>query len=273
MISLFTDIKWLSTFPNIGSIGLTRNVVSKPSHAGEKDSIDLQPKKPYLAGEKSDNVVNMGTNNSSFASVLNVGGKPKIVADSAQTIILDDECIMERDLSCTLMGKIKDINALSNLYVILTNEGFGNVKLTYLGGFWVLIDVGSLSSKENFLKHVGVASWLIELLPATNSFVSKVRLVWIYVEGLPIKSWTSNTFAKIVSPWGVLSDVDVADDSSLPFKRLCVVTKPHIIINDTIKVIIKGQAYWIRVKELEAWSPNFNNKFYEDSSSDDESVD
>ncbi|GJT25808.1 RNA-directed DNA polymerase, eukaryota [Tanacetum coccineum] len=215
------------------------NVVSKPSRAGEKDSIDLQPKKPYLAG------------------------KPKIVADSARTIFLDDECIMERDLSCALMGKIKDINALSNLYVILTmgkikdinalsnlyviltNEGFGNAKLTYLGGFWVLIDVGSLSSKEKFLKHVGVASWFIELLSATNSFVSK----------------------------GVLSDVDVANDSSLPFKRLCVVTKPHIIINDTIKVIIKGQAYWIRVKELEAWSPDFNNEFCEDSSSDDESVD
>nr|GEY27259.1 RNA-directed DNA polymerase, eukaryota [Tanacetum cinerariifolium] len=53
-----------------------RNVVSKPSHAG----------------------------------------KHKIVADSARTIVLDDECIMERDLSCTLMGKIKDINDLSNLY-------------------------------------------------------------------------------------------------------------------------------------------------------------
>nr|GEU52221.1 hypothetical protein [Tanacetum cinerariifolium] len=220
-----------------------RNVVSKPSHAGEKDSIDLQPKNPYLASEKADNVVNMGTNNSSFASVLNARGKPKNFADSARTIVLDDECIMERDLSCALMGKIKDINALSNLYVILTNEGFG------------------------------VASWFIELLPATNSFVSNVHLVWISVEGSPIKSWTSNTFAKIVSRWGVFSDVDIADDSSLPFNRLCVVTKPHIIINDTIKVIIKGQAYWIRIKELEAWSPDFNNEFCEDSSSDDESVD
>nr|GEX15700.1 RNA-directed DNA polymerase, eukaryota, reverse transcriptase zinc-binding domain protein [Tanacetum cinerariifolium] len=121
-----------------------RNVVSKPSHAG----------------------------------------KHKIVADSARTIVLDDECIMERDLSC---------------------------------GFWVLIDVGSLSSKEKFLNHKGVASYFTKLLSATNSFVSK----------------------------GVLSDV--ADDYSLPFKRLCV--------------------------ELKAWSLDFNNEFCEDSSSDDESVD
>nr|GEX54157.1 hypothetical protein [Tanacetum cinerariifolium] len=213
-------------FANKAACG-RRNGVSKLSHAGEKDSIDLQPKKPYLAGEKANNV----------------------------------------------MTWIKDINALSNLYVIFTNEVFGNVKLTYLGSFWVLIDVASLSSKEKFLKHVGVAAWFTELLPATNSFVSKVRLVWIYVECLPIKSWTSNTFVKIVSPWGVLSAVDVADVSSLPFKRLCMVTKPHIIINDMIKVIIKGQAYWIRVMELEAWSPDFNNEFCEDSLFDDESVD
>ncbi|GJR20985.1 RNA-directed DNA polymerase, eukaryota [Tanacetum coccineum] len=247
LIDLLSDV-WIRKLRLHANVArFDRNVVSKSSHVGNKDSIDLQPKKPYLTGEKTNNVVNMGTNNSSFTSVLNAGGKPKIVADSARTIVLDDECIMERDLSCALMGKIKDINALSNLYVILTN-------------------------KEKFLKHVGVASWFIELLPATNSFVSKVRLVWIFVEGLPIKSWTSNTFVKIVSPWGVLSDVDIADDSSLPFKRLCVVAKPHIIINDIIKVIIKGQAYWIHVKELEAWSPDFNNEFCEDSSSNDESV-
>ncbi|GKG20663.1 hypothetical protein Tco_0380464, partial [Tanacetum coccineum] len=124
-----------------------RNVVSKPYHTDEKKFIDLLPKKPYFDDKKTDNVVNMGTNNSSFASVLNTGGYPKVLATSTRSIDLDNDCIMKRDLSCALMGKIKDINALSNLYVILTNEGFDNVKLTYLGGFWVLIDVGSLSSK------------------------------------------------------------------------------------------------------------------------------
>ncbi|GKG45224.1 hypothetical protein Tco_0495302, partial [Tanacetum coccineum] len=35
----------------------------------------------------------------------------------------------------------------------------------------------------------------------------------------------------------------------------------------------KGETYGIRVKELEAWSPDFNNEFCDNSSSDDESVD
>lgn len=39
---------------------------------------------------------------------------------------------MDLDFSSSLMGKIKDINALPNLYLILSKKGFENVKLTHL---------------------------------------------------------------------------------------------------------------------------------------------
>ncbi|GKE32938.1 hypothetical protein Tco_1452260 [Tanacetum coccineum] len=125
--------------------------------------------------------------------------------------------------------------------------------------FWVRIDSNSLSSKEKISKHVGVASWFNELLPASNSYVSDERIVWISVEGLPIKTWTRNTFAKIVTPWGKLSEVEAEDDSSFPFKKLCMITRPNVIINDKIKVIVKGRVYWIRVRELDVWTLKFNN--------------
>ncbi|GJY16658.1 RNA-directed DNA polymerase, eukaryota [Tanacetum coccineum] len=80
--------------------------------------------------------------------------KPSTSPDSSPAIVLDDSCILEKDLSYPVMRKIKDINALSNLYVILSNEGFDNVKLSYLGGLWILIDAGSISSKEKLIKHV-----------------------------------------------------------------------------------------------------------------------
>ncbi|GJU58913.1 RNA-directed DNA polymerase, eukaryota [Tanacetum coccineum] len=126
---------------------------------------------------------NVGDTKNSFASVLKAGSyKPVTPSDSSPAIVLDESYVSEKDLSCSLMGKIKDINALPNLYVILANEGFDNVNLTYLGGYWVLIDD----------------------------------------EGLPIKSWNNVAFAKTVSPWGTLANVDVEDDTSLPFKKLCV---------------------------------------------------
>ncbi|GJU54307.1 hypothetical protein Tco_1228021 [Tanacetum coccineum] len=59
---------------------------------------------------------------------------------------------------------------------------------------------------------------------------------------------------------------------ALPFKKLCVVTKTHTIINDMIKVLLKGCVLWLRVKELEARSPDFSNDDSDNSSSDEESV-
>ncbi|GJY44019.1 hypothetical protein Tco_0432232 [Tanacetum coccineum] len=216
----------------------------------------------------------VGFSNSSFASVLKTGTQnPKMAYDPSPTIVLDDSCFLDKDMSCSLMGKINDINALSNLYALLANEGFDKVNLTYLGGFWVLIDTGSTTSKEKMCKHVGVASWFHELLPANDSFVSEDRLVWVSVEGLPIKTWTHKTFDKIVSPWGSLSEVEDEEDSSLPYKKLCVITKPHILIDNKIKVIVKGRVYWIRVKELEAWSPDFSNYLSDNDTEEDESDD
>nr|GEY68408.1 RNA-directed DNA polymerase, eukaryota [Tanacetum cinerariifolium] len=105
---------------------------------------------------------------------------------SSPAIVLDDSCIAKRDFSSSLMGKIKDINAMSNLYCILENEGFENVKLSYLGGMWVLMEMDSTKSKEKINNHVGVRSWFSELKLACSLFVTNERIVWISVECLPI---------------------------------------------------------------------------------------
>ncbi|PWA88971.1 hypothetical protein CTI12_AA093550 [Artemisia annua] len=130
----------------------------------------------------------------------------------------------------------------------------------------------SITLKEKIRNHVGVASWFQELLPASDSFVSDDRIVWVSVEGLPIKTLTRNTFAKIVSPWGELIDVEDPVNLSLSYKKLCVKTRNNVIINYKIKIIVKGQVYWIRVKELEAWTPDLNNDLEDNSTSDDESA-
>nr|GEU87972.1 RNA-directed DNA polymerase, eukaryota [Tanacetum cinerariifolium] len=67
--------------------------------------------------------------------------------------------------------------------------------------------------------------------------------------------------------------MDAEDDSSLPFKKVCVVTNHNTIINDKIKIIIRGQLYWIRVKELNAWTPKFIDEGSDTSFSDEEDID
>ncbi|GJT39044.1 hypothetical protein Tco_0938909 [Tanacetum coccineum] len=73
--------------------------------------------------------------------------------------VLDDSCLKERDFSMSVMGKVKDISVIPNLYIILSKEGFCSVNLTYLEGLWVLIALDSLASKQKFLNHVGVGSF------------------------------------------------------------------------------------------------------------------
>nr|GFA15502.1 RNA-directed DNA polymerase, eukaryota, nucleotide-binding alpha-beta plait domain protein [Tanacetum cinerariifolium] len=53
----------------------------------------------------------------------------------------------------SLMGRAKDVSAIPNLPCIISKECFQNVKLSYLGGMWVLFEFDSLASKEKFLNH------------------------------------------------------------------------------------------------------------------------
>ncbi|GKD96019.1 hypothetical protein Tco_1379916, partial [Tanacetum coccineum] len=87
----------------------------------------------HLGGFKEPNVRptngNKETRNNSFASVLksnqpnNLSSSNMIYDSSPVAIALDDDCLSANDLSCVAIGKIKDINTLSNLSVILNDEG------------------------------------------------------------------------------------------------------------------------------------------------------
>nr|GEV65706.1 RNA-directed DNA polymerase, eukaryota [Tanacetum cinerariifolium] len=47
-------------------------------------------------------------------------------------MLLDDECLNTKDLSCSLMGRVKEFTSLSNLKKVLCNEGFDVLKISYL---------------------------------------------------------------------------------------------------------------------------------------------
>ncbi|GJU25646.1 hypothetical protein Tco_1164267 [Tanacetum coccineum] len=134
----------------------------------------------------------------------------------------------------SLMGRAKDVYAIPNLPCIISKEGFQNVKLSYLGGMWVLFEFDSLTTKEKFLNHSSIGSWFTELIQAANSFENDERIVWISIEGLPIKAWTPNTFRKLQSLW-----------------------------EDNIKAKFIGFAY----KELDACFPKFKEDYQDDLSS------
>ncbi|GJZ61273.1 RNA-directed DNA polymerase, eukaryota, reverse transcriptase zinc-binding domain protein [Tanacetum coccineum] len=128
--------------------------------------------------------------------------------------------------------KMKDINALSNLFIILANKGFENVKLFYLGGQWVLLELDLVTSKEKITNHMGVGSWFEVLKPACNYFMCEERLVWVAIEGLPVKALTRNTYAKIVASWGKLVDINESDNCSLSCIRVNLKPSCNTVISE-----------------------------------------
>nr|GFA74718.1 RNA-directed DNA polymerase, eukaryota, nucleotide-binding alpha-beta plait domain protein [Tanacetum cinerariifolium] len=69
----------------------------------------------------------VGNYSNSFASVLK-SGKPvtKTTRWEVPYLVLDDTCFSDRDFMLSLMGKVNDITAFPNLYVILEEEDYAS---------------------------------------------------------------------------------------------------------------------------------------------------
>ncbi|GJV86536.1 RNA-directed DNA polymerase, eukaryota [Tanacetum coccineum] len=169
----------------------------------------------------------------------------------------EESCLVSRDFDNFVMGEIKDFSAINNLRVLLANEGFLNVKLAYIGGLWVMIELDSTSTKEKFMQHVGVASWFARLCNAQEDFVSRERIVWVDIEGVPLRAWSQSTFKKIGAKWGEVMKLEENKEDMFARKRICIKTSREDNILERFKITIRGKIYMIRAKELFMWSPIF----------------
>ncbi|GKB83224.1 RNA-directed DNA polymerase, eukaryota [Tanacetum coccineum] len=98
----------------------------------------------------------------SFVSVVKGVSSPPIPLASSPALVLDDSCMVARDLDNFVMGEL-----------------------------------GSAKTKLKFMKHTGVASWFVRLCNARNDFVASDRIVWVDIEGVPLHAWVSANFNKI----------------------------------------------------------------------------
>ncbi|GJU40218.1 RNA-directed DNA polymerase, eukaryota [Tanacetum coccineum] len=194
---------------------------------------------------------------SSYAATLKGNYNSHPLVDPMPAIVLEESCLVSRDFDNFVMGEIKDFSAINNLRVLLANEGFLNVKLAYIGGLWVMIELDSTSTKEKFMQHVGVASWFARLCNAQEDFVSRERIVWVDIEGVPLRAWSQSTFKKIGAKWGEVMKLEENKEDMFARKRICIKTSREDNILERFKITVRGKIYMIRAKELFMWSPIF----------------
>ncbi|GJT16199.1 nucleotide-binding alpha-beta plait domain-containing protein [Tanacetum coccineum] len=209
-------------------------------------------------------------NSGSFARAVKKGiNIHQEEVESKPALVLDDSCLNIYDLSTALMGKVKVFNSLSNLKLVLTNEGFADIKLKYMGGLWVLIEFHANSSKEKFMANTSVVSWFSHLQQASNNVFTDERITWLDIEGVPLKAWTNNTFKRIASKWGELLYDEDQEEFCFHSKRICILTKYADTILESFKIIIRGKVFWIRAKEAGGWTPDFVEEDEDESVYDD----
>ncbi|GJX10356.1 DIE2/ALG10 family protein [Tanacetum coccineum] len=132
--------------------------------------------------EKSDN--GKKENSNSYAHVVKGLSQVNRDTDKNPTMVLDDDCVNQEDYMCCLNGKVKDFGSLSNIKIVLGNEGFNDIEIRYLGGLWVMIVFKSVEVKEKFKSNVGTGSWFSQLIQTLNDFIVDGRVTWVEIEGI-----------------------------------------------------------------------------------------
>ncbi|GKA14455.1 reverse transcriptase domain, reverse transcriptase zinc-binding domain protein, partial [Tanacetum coccineum] len=185
--------------------------------------------------------------------------KPSHVQEDAGTntssIILSQD--NSNDFPFALLGCCKDFRVIANAKRLCRNEGFLNVDCKYLGGLWVLFDFESQTVRDKFLNHQGISHWFTTLKPWYDEFVVDERLVWLEIEGVPIRAWENQVFKQICNRWGEVIFIDDIDVSNRLSKRLCIKSAHAQLIVVSIMTIVNNVTYTIRVMELCIWTPSF----------------
>nr|GEW99561.1 nucleotide-binding alpha-beta plait domain-containing protein [Tanacetum cinerariifolium] len=214
--------------------------------------------------KQSNKVNNKGTNNvnhgakgmtNSYDHMVTGNQVQNVGMEECPNMVLDETCLNHEDFLLCLLGKVKEFTSLTNLKVVLGKEGYANIKLKYMGGFWVMIMFQDDETKKRFQFNLAVGSWFSQIIQAHNDFVIDERVIWVEVEGVPCKWWSRNTFSRIASRWGTLLNGEELEDEGYHSNRICIRTKLKTVVFDSFKMMYRGMTCWVRAIEVSLVAP------------------
>ncbi|GKD23981.1 RNA-directed DNA polymerase, eukaryota [Tanacetum coccineum] len=184
---------------------------------------------------------------SSYANVVKDHTQQVSCDSEPPVLVLDDDCVLSKDLSKCLLGRVKEFASLANIKMTLNNEGFMNIKISYMGEMWIMLEFEDIKAMKPFRDNVSIGSWFSQIIQASMDFVTKGRIAWVEIEGIPFKLWSGNTFKRIAAKWGVMLDIEDQEE--------------------------KIEVFWVRAKETTGWVPDFTEETDEEEHSDVDSKD
>nr|GFA01652.1 RNA-directed DNA polymerase, eukaryota [Tanacetum cinerariifolium] len=166
---------------------------------------------------------------STFANL--VKGKEYLQRKDEPMMVLDCGSL-DYEGNLVLVGCVKDFKTIPNIHNVCSSEGFTRVIVSYLEGYWVLLEFESTWSRDNFQKHNGIL----------------------------LKAWSHSTFNKIACKWGELVYMDDSNSLNKYCIRLYVKTRVQQLIAESFKVVLRGKISVVRAKEITGWVPEFGQE-------------
>ncbi|GJX62991.1 RNA-directed DNA polymerase, eukaryota, reverse transcriptase zinc-binding domain protein [Tanacetum coccineum] len=173
----------------------------------------------------------------------------------------DQDLINVVNTDSILLVKLKDIDSMSNMYTICRNEGFSDLNIHHVGGYWIWIQFPSSTACSKFQGNESLKRlYSVKKVPSSNFMIDE-RIFWIEISGLPLCAWGSNAYKKIACNFGKFLFVNKEDSSALSSGRVCISSKSHHLISENVQELdISSESIDdYTVDDLEHIQANLNN--------------
>ncbi|GJW30068.1 RNA-directed DNA polymerase, eukaryota, reverse transcriptase zinc-binding domain protein [Tanacetum coccineum] len=146
---------------------------------------------------------------------------------------------------------VKDANSINEAFLDLNSSLLADME------FWIQCST-LLMSCSKFQENESLKRlYSIKRAPMPNFKIDE-RILWIEVSGLPLCAWGSMAYKKIASSFGKFLFFEKEESTALSSGRLCISTKSHQLISETVQVDIKNESFEVGLISL--WDPNMFSK-------------
>ncbi|GJY05408.1 hypothetical protein Tco_0371348 [Tanacetum coccineum] len=178
------------------------------------------------------------------------------------------------DTNHSIIAELNSFDCASNTHNIISDEGFRDFSMKYLGGLHILIQLPDSVSVQNALTNTTFKTYFKSLIAWNDGPLLNIsnRITWLSISGLPPGMWLQEPFTTIAELWGQVLMPEECNDRRFnrSFGKVCILTNHHHLIHETIHAAIGKDIYPIRVSETEGEIDMFFNGYSLASSSDED---
>uniref|UniRef100_A0A166CS71 RRM domain-containing protein n=1 Tax=Daucus carota subsp. sativus TaxID=79200 RepID=A0A166CS71_DAUCS len=150
----------------------------------------------------------------------------------------------------------------------ILNRGFTFIQVRHLSDKTFLISY--ILDEDKDLEIDGIKDMFTSFKKVEDSDLVLPRTTWILCDGLPLSAWNKETWELILGDWGSL--VSTFPENMEMFNKhnrmVCITTWKVIPIEETLKVMVRGLGYWVKIKEtnIVVWGHDLGQRHKEPES-------